>query len=225
MVPIHGPSDRRFGFLNSAPTLRRPTAPPLVNAPLDGDMRQSKVRHDRDFIVHGPIRTCRASGKCSVFSRPKLFQHHENSGVARQQQAGAGQNAFCFQAEWRSGCRYRDNCCSAADAGAPHASTARSRSYVSQRILGGLGGNGPSRAFAPAPTPAPNAKRLALRPPMRCLRLGSILQSSAPPTQQGVDPVEDAGGPPTTRACEPLAVAAKHRGSVGVRYDKPASLP
>ena len=56
MVRIHGPSDRLPGFLNSAPTLRRPTAPPLVNAPLDGDIRQSKVRHDRDFIVHGPFR-------------------------------------------------------------------------------------------------------------------------------------------------------------------------
>jgi hypothetical protein len=70
MVRIHGPSDRLPGFLNSAPTLRRPTAPPLVNAPLDGDIRQSKVRHDRDFIVHGPIRNVQCLRKMlRIFSQ------------------------------------------------------------------------------------------------------------------------------------------------------------
>src|SRR5215467_5606118 len=59
---------------------------------------------------------------------------------------------------------------------------------------------------------------------MRRLRLGSILQSSAPPTLQAVDPIEDAGGPPATRACEPLAVAAKHRGCAGIGHKQTGEL-
>src|SRR5262245_60657666 len=59
---------------------------------------------------------------------------------------------------------------------------------------------------------------------MRCLRLRRILQSSASPTPQGMDPIEDAGGPPTPRACEPLAVAAKHRGCVEVRHKQASEL-
>src|SRR5262245_40063585 len=66
---------------------------------------------------------------------------------------------------------------------------------------------------------APNANGLTLCPPMGPLRLGCILQSSAPPTLQAVDPVENAGGPPAPRACEPLAEAAKHRGCVGVGHE------
>src|SRR5262249_17954432 len=62
------------------------------------------------------------------------------------------------------------------------------------------------------------------RPPMRYLRLGSILQSSALPTPQAVDPMEDAGGPPAARAREPLAVPAKHRRCVGVGHEKASEL-
>src|SRR5262249_44304288 len=65
---------------------------------------------------------------------------------------------------------------------------------------------------------------LASAPPMRCLRLRGILQSSAPPTPQGIDPVENAGGPSTPRACEPLAVAAKHCGCVGVGHEQASEL-
>src|SRR5262249_14168630 len=65
---------------------------------------------------------------------------------------------------------------------------------------------------------------VGLRPPMRCLRLGSILQSSAPPTPQAVDPIENAGGPPATRACEPLAVAAKYRKRGDVGHEKASEL-
>src|SRR5262245_57011743 len=59
---------------------------------------------------------------------------------------------------------------------------------------------------------------------MRCLRLRRILQSSASPTPQDVDTIEDAGGPSTPRACEPLAVAAKHRGCVEVRHKQASEL-
>src|SRR5262245_48832508 len=59
---------------------------------------------------------------------------------------------------------------------------------------------------------------------MRRLRLGCVLESSAPPTLQAVDPIENAGGPPATRACEPLAVAAKHRGCVGVGHKQSGEL-
>src|SRR5262249_37295314 len=72
--------------------------------------------------------------------------------------------------------------------------------------------------------PAPNAKCLALHSPMRCLRLGGILQSSALPTSQTVDPVEDAGGPPATWAREPLAVAAEHRRCVRVGHEMTSNL-
>src|SRR5215467_13608832 len=64
----------------------------------------------------------------------------------------------------------------------------------------------------------PNANGLALRPPMRCLRLGGTPQTSAPAALQAVDPVENAGGPLTSRGCEPLAMAAKHRGRLGVGH-------
>src|SRR5262249_60689449 len=53
---------------------------------------------------------------------------------------------------------------------------------------------------------------------------GRILESSAPPTPQSVDPVDNAGGPSTPRACEPLAVAAKHRGCIGVRHKQASEL-
>src|SRR5262245_29491138 len=59
---------------------------------------------------------------------------------------------------------------------------------------------------------------------MRCLRLGRILQPSAPPTPQTVDPVENAGRPPTPEACEPLAEPAKHRGCVGVGHEHASEL-
>src|SRR5215831_9019881 len=59
---------------------------------------------------------------------------------------------------------------------------------------------------------------------MRCLRLGSIPQASAPAAPQTVDPVEDAAGPSTLRACEPLAAAAKHRGCVGVGHEQASEL-
>src|SRR5262249_8247864 len=59
---------------------------------------------------------------------------------------------------------------------------------------------------------------------MRCLRLGGVLQSSASPTTQAVDPIENAGGPSTPRACESPAVAAKHRGRVSEGYEHASEL-
>jgi hypothetical protein len=70
----------------------------------------------------------------------------------------------------------------------------------------------------------PNGNRLELRPPMRCLGLGGILLSSAPPTPQAVDPVENAGGPLTPRACEQLAEPAKRRRCVGVGHEEASEL-
>src|SRR5215467_3616654 len=70
----------------------------------------------------------------------------------------------------------------------------------------------------------PNANGLALRPPMRCLRLGGTPQTSAPAALQAVDPVENAGGPLTSRGCEPLAMAAKHRGRLGVGHEQAGEL-
>src|SRR5262249_40284660 len=77
----------------------------------------------------------------------------------------------------------------------------------------------PARAAA-----TQEARAFALSPPMRRLRLGCVLESSAPPTLQAVDPIENAGGPPATRACEPLAVAAKHRGCAGVGHKQAGEL-
>src|SRR5690349_22037916 len=59
---------------------------------------------------------------------------------------------------------------------------------------------------------------------MRCLRLGCILQTSASPTTQAIDPIENAGGPSTPRACEPLAITAKHSGCVGISYKQSSEL-
>src|SRR5262249_35416404 len=59
----------------------------------------------------------------------------------------------------------------------------RSQPFVSsQAHLGRLGGDRPIELVTASADSTPNAKGLALRPPMRCLRLGSILQSSAPST-------------------------------------------
>jgi hypothetical protein len=53
----------------------------------------------------------------------------------------------------------------------------RLQAFVSSPAhLGRLGRERPVEGVSPRTDPAPNAKRLALRPPMRCLRLESILQ-------------------------------------------------
>src|SRR5262249_32226060 len=97
-------------------------------------------------------------------------------------------------------------------------------SVGSTAIVGGVGGKRPTeRATARAPA-APIVRRLALCPPIRCLRLGCILQLSAPPAPQGVDPIEDPGRPSAPWACEPLAEAAKHRGRVGVAHEQASEL-
>src|SRR5215470_12043716 len=90
--------------------------------------------------------------------------------------------------------------------------------------LARLGRERPIQRVTARADSAPNAKRLTPRPPMRCLRLGCVLQSSAPPTPQAIDPIEDAGGPSATRAREPLAAAAKHRGCAGVGHEQAGEL-
>src|SRR5215470_11771247 len=90
--------------------------------------------------------------------------------------------------------------------------------------LARLGRERPIQRVTARADSAPNAKRLTPRPPMRCLRLGCVLQSSAPPTPQAIDPIEDAGGPSATRAREPLAEATKHRGCVSVGHEQPGKL-
>src|SRR5262249_49077382 len=58
----------------------------------------------------------------------------------------------------------------------------RSQPFVSSPAhLGRLGRERPIQRVTTRADTAPNAKRLSLRPPMRCLRLRCILQSTALP--------------------------------------------
>jgi hypothetical protein len=88
--------------------------------------------------------------------------------------------------------------------------------------LGRLGRKRSIQRVTTRADPAPNAKRLALRPPMRCL--GKHTASLGMADTAGCGPHRGCGRAFDTQGMQTTCVAAKHRGCVEVRHKQASEL-
>ena len=100
----------------------------------------------------------------------------------------------------------------------------RSEAFVSSSAhLGRLARERPIERVTGRAHPAPDAKRLALCRQCDASDWDAYFNPGTADTA-GVDTIDECGWPPATRALEPLAVAAKHRGCAGVGHKQASEL-